>query len=299
LLGATGFTGSKYAGLQLKEAADKAGKPIYLEMSSVNPIFILPGALEERPEQVANDLFASCSLGAGQFCTNPGLVILRQDAAGEAFAAALAGIFQQNKPGILLSQQGPAGIAEAIEILQEHGAEVTTGGYEVDGPGYCFANTVLRVSGEDFVKHPHALQTEAFGAVTLLVFAKDTAQLSEIASQLEGNLTGCIYSHTQGQDDELYRQLEPILRQKVGRLLNDKMPTGVAVTPAMNHGGPYPATGHPGFTAVGIPASLLRFAALHSYDNVRQHRLPPELQNKNPTGRMWRFIDREWTQGDV
>ena len=299
LLGATGFTGSKYAGLQLKEAADRAGKPIYLEMSSVNPIFILPGALEERPEQVANELFASCSLGAGQFCTNPGLVILRQDAAGEAFAAALAGIFQQNKPGILLSQQGPAGIAEAIEILQEHGAEVTTGGYEVAGSGYCFANTVLRVSGEDFVKHPHALQTEAFGAVTLLVFAKDTAQLSEIASQLEGNLTGCIYSHTQGQDDELYRQLEPILRQKVGRLLNDKMPTGVAVTPAMNHGGPYPATGHPGFTAVGIPASLLRFAALHSYDNVRQHRLPPELQNKNPTGRMWRFIDREWTQGDV
>ena len=85
----------------------------------------------------------------------------------------------------------------------------------------------------------------------------------------------------------------------MGRLLNDKMPTGVAVVPSMNHGGPYPATGHPGFTAVGIPASLLRFAALHCYDNVRSHRLPPELQNKNPTGAMWRLIDGVWTQRDI
>jgi NADP-dependent aldehyde dehydrogenase len=85
----------------------------------------------------------------------------------------------------------------------------------------------------------------------------------------------------------------------VGRLLNDKMPTGVAVSPAMNHGGPFPSTGHPGFTAVGIPASLLRFGALQCYDNVRPHRLPPELADHNPTGSMWRIIDGEWTQRDV
>ena len=120
-----------------------------------------------------------------------------------------------------------------------------------------------------------------------------------IAGSLEGNLTGSIYSDTAGGDDELYARVEPVLRQKVGRLLNDKMPTGVAVSPAMNHGGPFPATGHPGFTAVGIPASLLRFAALHCYDNVRPHRLPAELANRNPTGRMWRLIDGEWTQRDV
>jgi NADP-dependent aldehyde dehydrogenase len=77
------------------------------------------------------------------------------------------------------------------------------------------------------------------------------------------------------------------------------MPTGVAVVPAMNHGGPYPATGHPGFTAVGIPASMLRFAALHCYDNVRPHRLPPELQDTNPTGEMWRWVDGDWTQRDI
>jgi alpha-ketoglutaric semialdehyde dehydrogenase len=82
-------------------------------------------------------------------------------------------------------------------------------------------------------------------------------------------------------------------------LLKDKMPTGLLVSPAMNHGGPFPATSHPGFTAVGIPASLLRFAALHGYDNVREPRLPAELRDKNPTGTMWRRIDGQWTQGDV
>jgi NADP-dependent aldehyde dehydrogenase len=82
-------------------------------------------------------------------------------------------------------------------------------------------------------------------------------------------------------------------------LLNDKMPTGVAVSPAMNHGGPFPATGHPGFTAVGMPAAIQRFAMLCCYDNVRQARLPAALQNKNPTGRLWRLIDGAWSQGDV
>ncbi len=89
------------------------------------------------------------------------------------------------------------------------------------------------------------------------------------------------------------------MRQRVGRLLNDKMPTGVAVSPAMNHGGPFPATGHPGFTAVGVPAAVRRFAMLACYDNVRPHRLPLLLQNKNPTGQTWRLIDGDWTKGDV
>jgi NADP-dependent aldehyde dehydrogenase len=93
--------------------------------------------------------------------------------------------------------------------------------------------------------------------------------------------------------------VEAVLRPKVGRLLNDRMPTGVAVSPAMNHGGPFPATGHPGFTAVGIPASLRRFARLACYDNVRPQRLPLALQNHNPTGSQWRLIDGQWSQGDV
>jgi NADP-dependent aldehyde dehydrogenase len=138
-----------------------------------------------------------------------------------------------------------------------------------------------------------------FGNASLLVVAADLAEASRVCEQLEGNLTGCFYSHTGGADDAAYDKLAPILRQKVGRLLNDKMPTGVAVSSAMNHGGPFPATGHPGFTAVGIPAALRRFAALACYDGVRENRLPPALRNKNPTGQTWRLVDGQWTTADV
>jgi 2,5-dioxopentanoate dehydrogenase len=131
------------------------------------------------------------------------------------------------------------------------------------------------------------------------VVAGDVVQAAAVLEALEGNLTGSLYTDTGGSDDATYARLAPILRRKVGRLLNDKMPTGVAVSPAMNHGGPYPATGHPGFTAVGIPASLRRFAMLQSFDAVREPRLPALLQNKNPGGRAWRLIDGAFTQGDL
>jgi 2,5-dioxopentanoate dehydrogenase len=299
LIGATGFTGSRFAGLQLKAAADKAGKPIYLEMSSINPVVILPGALRERTDKIADEFTASCTLGAGQFCTNPGLVILLDGDESESFLNSVADRFRAAKPGILLGQRSPGDLAEAVRTWGEHGAEIVVGGHEVTDSGYSFENTILRVSADKFLRSPHALQTEAFGAVALYIFAKDEAQIGEVLAHLEGNLTGCLYSDTAGSDDDLYRRIEPQLRVRVGRLLNDKMPTGVAVSPAMNHGGPYPATGHPGFTAVGIPASMLRFAALHSYDNVRQHRLLPELQDKNPTSQTWRLIDGEWSQKDI
>jgi len=300
LIAATGFTGSKYAGLQLKSAADAAGKPIYLEMSSVNPIVVLPGALEERSEEIASEFFGSCTLGAGQFCTNPGLVLLVKGEQSEAFVEQAAALFAGATPGVLLSAGGPRDIANAIETLQQNGAEVVTGGQEmVDAAGYSYANTLLRVSGEDFLRDPDALQTEAFGPVSLIVFTDSVDELQAVISEMEGNLTGCIYSHRGGNDDELYDRVAPDLRERVGRLLNDKMPTGVAVVPSMNHGGPYPATGHPGFTAVGIPGSLLRFGALLSYDNVRAHRLPAELGDKNPTGDMWRLVDGAWTTADI
>ncbi len=297
--GATGFTGSRWAGLKLKEAADKVGKPIYLEMSSVNPVFVLQGALQERSSEIATALFNSCALGAGQFCTNPGLTVVPAGDSGEAFLAEVKGLFEGNPGGTLLGSKGPKGIGEGIRVLESNGAQVVTGGSEHESPGYAFANTVLRVSAGDFLANPGALQTEAFGTVNLMVFAKNSEQMAEVAAVLEGNLTGCLYSQSQGEDDVDYDRIEPVLRQKVGRLLNDKMPTGVAVVPAMNHGGPYPSTGHPGFTAVGIPSSMVRFAALHSYDNVRPHRLPSELQDKNPTGSMWRNINGEWTQADI
>ncbi len=298
-IGASAFTGSKSAGLRLKAAADKAGKPIYLEMSSVNPVFILPGAVEERSDELAAELFGSCALGAGQFCTNPGLIVVQKGEWTEQFIDTLAGAFDRNRPGILLGSKGLDSVRNAVEVLQSAGARLIAGGKKVEDQGYRFANTLLRVDAQTFIANPHELQTEAFGTVSLIVVADDIRQMTEVASAVEGNLTGCIYSHTQGKDDEAYAVLEPELRTKVGRLLNDKVPTGVAVVSSMNHGGPYPATGHPGFTAVGLPASMLRFAALYCYDNVRSHRLPIELQDKNPTGSMWRMIDGEWTQKDV
>ena len=299
LIGATGFTGSRAAGLKLKEAADRVGKPIYLEMSSVNPVFMLRGVLEERLEALAGEYFTSCTLESGQFCTNPGLVILPASPQAEAFIQATKERFTNAQPGVLLGEKVVTGLVEALKTLTEAGAEVITGSHPIDGEGYRFANTLLRVDGERFLRHAKELQAEAFGPVGLFILARDEQQILEIAKQLEGNLTGTIYSHTSGKDDAFYQRLEPLLRQRVGRLLNDKMPTGVAVSPAMQHGGPFPSTGHPGFTSVGIPASIRRFTALHSYDNVRPARLPLELQNPNPTGRLWRLIDGELSQADV
>jgi 2,5-dioxopentanoate dehydrogenase len=299
LLGATGFTGSRTAGMRLKDAADKAGKLIYLEMSSINPVFVLPGALDERGDDLANEFAASCLLGTGQFCTNPGMVVLTKSADSEKFIAAVTELFRAKPAGTLLGERAPRDIAGSVKTLQAHGAELLTGGNEVTSGGYSFENTLLRVSGDTFIKDSAVLQTEAFGPVSMFVVADNETQLLQIVDHLEGNLTGSVYSDTKGSDDPLYTRLEPLLRPKVGRLLNDKMPTGVAVSPAMNHGGPYPSTAHPGFTAVGIPAAVLRFAALYSYDNVRENRLPAELRNKNPTGHMWRWIDGEYTQRDL
>lgn len=294
--GSIGYTGSRHAGLKLKTAADAAGKPIYLELSSVNPVLILPGALVERSAKIIDEFVTSALLGCGQFCTNPGITILLAGDQTEQFLATVKTRFEAAPVVPLLSSAVAKSLNAGVQTLREAGAQVLTGGRPADGPGYRFANTLLRVEGDGFLRNPEKLQTEAFGNASLIVVARDVAQVGQILLHLEGNLTGCIYSDTRGADDDLYRQLEPTLRQKVGRLLNDKMPTGVAVSPAMNHGGPYPATGHPGFTAVGIPASLRRFAALHSYDGVRPDRLPSLLQDKNPTGRTWRLIDGEWTQ---
>ncbi len=297
-LGATGYTGSRSAGLKLKAAADAAGKPIYLELSSINPVVILPGAIEERGDQIAEEFQTSCLMGTGQFCTNPGLVILLAGEATDAFVSKLVTRFDAARAGTLLSAAVAKNLGEAINQLKQAGAKQLTQGSNA-GQGYSHPNTLLQIDGKTFLADPHVWQTEAFGNSSLLVIADDVAQAGRIIDQLEGNLTGCIYSDTAGKDEPAYQQLAVRLRHKVGRLLNDKMPTGVAVSPAMNHGGPYPATGHPGFTAVGIPASIIRFAALHCYDNVRPHRLPAVLQDANPTGETWRCIDGHWTLDDV
>lgn len=298
-LGAIGYTGSRSAGLKLKQAADAVGKPIYLELSSINPVVFLPQAIKQKSAELASEFSGSCLMGTGQFCTNPGLVIVLAGAETETFISQIGEKFHAAPIGTLLAETVLNSLTAAVKTLVAEGAQVVAGGVPGGGAGFSYQNTLLRVSGKKFVAHAEKLQTEAFGNESLIVVCEGEAELLGVLEKLEGNLTGCIYSAADGSDDALYDKVAPRLRTKVGRLLNDKMPTGVAVVPSMNHGGPFPATGHPGFTAVGLPAAIHRFAALHCYDAIRPHRLPAALKDKNPTGTMWRLIDGKWTQGDA
>lgn len=298
-IGAIGYTGARHTGLKLKERADAAGKPIYLELSSINPVFVLEGALLERGDAIADDFSGSCLMGTGQFCTNPGMVVIPASDAGQALVDAVAKRFQAAAIGTMLSESVRRSFAKGIETLLAAGAKLVTGGQSGGGAGVSFQNTLLSISAEQFLKDPELFQTEAFGNGSLMVLADSVQQMAEIAESLEGNLTGCLYTETGGADDEAYSVIEPALRTKVGRLLNDKMPTGVAVSAAMNHGGPFPCTGHPGFTAVGLPGSAMRFGMLQSYDNVRAERLPAVLQDANSNSDTYRLVDGQWTTGDV
>jgi NADP-dependent aldehyde dehydrogenase len=262
-------------------------------------VVILPGALRTRGEAVADEFTGSCLLGSGQFCTNPGLILLLAGPETDRFVEQVKGKFQAAPVGTLLGKSVQDRLVHAMGVLTRAGAQVLVGGQAGGGRGYSFNNTLLRTDAAGFLNNPQGMQEEAFGNSSLLVVAADVAQAAAVLEALEGNLTGSLYSDAGGSDDDAYARLAPILRRKVGRLLNDKMPTGVAVSPAMNHGGPYPATGHPGFTAVGIPASLRRFAMLQSFDAVREPRLPALLQNKNPGGKAWRLIDGAFTRGDL
>jgi NADP-dependent aldehyde dehydrogenase len=291
------FTGSRAGGLRLKAAADAAGKVMYLEMSSLNPVVLLPGIVAERGEALAVELADSCLAASGQFCTSPNLILTVASAGTEALASALAETLSQRTPAPLLSEGGLLGLHEGVQWLVSAGAALVTGGEPLSGDGWRYKNTLLRVSGAAFLAHAEELQREAFGNATMLVVTSSAEDLVDVLDSLEGNLTGSIYSSAAGTDDALYEQVAAALRPHVGRLLNDKMPTGVALSPAMNHGGPFPSTSHPGFTAVGIPRSMARFGALQCFDNVRQDRLPPALRDQAPSPAMWRLIDGNWVRG--
>ena len=297
-IGATGYTGARTAGLKLKSAADKAGKPIYLELSSVNPVVATAGALSSKRDAFVDDFLTSVLMGTGQFCTNPGLVILPAGDDADATVKQIAGRFDDAAVGTLLGPNVAKGLSGAIEKLVHFGATLVTGGGEPHSDRCAVANTLLTVSGQEFLENPEGFQTEAFGNASLIVLCDDVDQMVAAIGHLEGNLTGCVYSADDGSEESDVDRLMFALEPKVGRLLNDKMPTGVAVSAAMNHGGPYPATGHPGFTAVGVPGSLLRFGKLTSFDNVRADRLPEALKDENPMGGQ-RLVDGRWTDAAV
>ena len=300
-VGAVAFTGSRNAGLHLKRAAEEAGKPIFLEMSSINPVLFLPNALAERPDQLAQELVDSVLAGSGQFCTSPNLLLVFETpeakSQAEAFLAQIAKSFNDRPTQPLLSAAGRKQLAGGVTALRNAGAQLVTGGDNAPGDGYRYANTLLRTTAKQFLANPRDLQREVFGNATLAVTVSSQSELESILRLLEGNLTGTIYSAKSGADDNLYNATAPLLRERVGRLLNDKMPTGVAVSPAMNHGGPYPSTSHPGTTSVGIPASIHRFAKLDCYDAVRPERLPAILKDTIQNPKTWRSINGTWVQG--
>lgn len=296
-VGATSFTGSRAGGLRLKAAADAAGKIMYLEMSSLNPVVLLPGAIEERSEKLAVELADSCLAASGQMCTSPNLILAVTSEATAHLAEALAGTLQSRPTAPLFSEGGLKGLDEGVHWLVSAGAQVVVGGSRVEGEGWRYKNTMLRISGKDFLAKAEKLQREAFGNSTMFITLDSIPELIQVIETLEGNLTGSIYTSSTGEDDHLYDEVAQALRFRVGRLLNDKVPTGVALSPAMSHGGPFPSTSHPGFTAVGIPRSILRFGALHCYDNVRESRLPDALRNHTNSSQMWRTVDGVMTQG--
>lgn len=297
-LGAVGFTGGRSSGRALKAAADAAGVPIHLELSSINPQFILPGVLRERGLTLAADTFASCTLGSGQFCTNPGVLVMLDDVPGDAFVEALQQRFAASTAMPLLGQSVLDGVRSGIQRCLQSGARMLAQGQPSAEPGLRHPPTLLEASASQWL-HAAGLREEVFGPVTLLVRAANAEQLLAVARTLQGELSASVFSASDGGDDALAHTLSTLLRPRVGRLLNDKFPTGVAVSSAMHHGGPWPCAGSGSFSAVGMPDAIRRFATLHCYDNVREERLPAELRKRNPDGHLQRRIDGVWSCADL
>ena len=295
-LAATAYTGSRAAGLELKKAADDAGKPIYLELSSINPIVVLPDAIHDGQESVVDTLTTSMLMGSGQFCTSPGLIFVLAAPETDVFLGSLASSIAERPGGTLLAASIATRLQEAFATWTESGAEVLASGQQ--GPGISFPNTVLKLKGSLFLGDPALFQEEAFGNLSIVVVCADPAELAACLASLEGNLTGSIFGRGSDDSGVRYGQVAALLRPRVGRLLMNKATTGVAVVDAMNHGGPYPSTGHPGFTAVGMPSSMDRFCMLQCYENVPDDLLPAELQASNPFA-LQRRVDGVWTTDEV
>ena len=290
LIKAIGFTGSYRGGKALFDVANSRPVPIpvYAEMGSTNPVFILPEALRERRENIAKDLAASVTLGVGQFCTNPGLVFYQQDGA-QSFVDAVAESLQQITPGVMLTSSIQEAYYTGVKKLSGTGGVKTVFKGDVPDTGSYAAAYLFQTSAETFL-NDHNLEEEVFGPSTLAVPVDDKSQLLRIASQLGGHLTATIQATE--RDLEEYAELISILEQKVGRIIINGYPTGVEVTHAMVHGGPYPATTDSRSTSVGTDA-IKRFARPVCFQNFPKHLLPSELRDDNPLG-ILRMVNGKW-----
>jgi alpha-ketoglutaric semialdehyde dehydrogenase len=294
LVKAAGFTGSRVAGRILMDLAAARPEPIpvFAEMSSTNPVFILPGALRERVDNIAAALYASFTLGAGQFCTKPGLVFLPAVAEASAFVRRLRGSLDESGPFHLLTSGIQSSYSAAINarrtntsvrLIAEKQPSATGGEF---GAGAALFETDVQTFLSD-----ETLAAEIFGPATLLVRHSNREEVLEAARKLEGHLTATI--HGTDRDLEEFRDLVAILTRKVGRLVFNGFPTGVEVCHAMVHGGPYPATSDGRSTSVGSQA-IFRFCRPVCYQGFPQTALPEELKDANPM-HIWRLVDGEMT----
>ena len=286
LVKSVGFTGSQRGGRALMDlaAARPAPIPVFAEMSSVNPVFILPEILKHKPEELAAGLHASVTLGVGQFCTNPGLVFVEGGHAAKNCLEKLGKLMAATPPGTMLTAGICAAYGAGVERLSG-----TPGVRQIAQAGAAgsSAGASLFVTEAKTLFHNHGLMDEMFGPSTLVVECSSREEMFAAAQRLEGQLTATIHA----TPDELatHRELVALLETKAGRLILNGFPTGVEVCHAMTHGGPYPSTADGRSTSVGTRA-IERFLRPVSFQNFPDAALPDELKEANPLG-IWRLVD--------
>ncbi|MGC3960091.1 MAG: aldehyde dehydrogenase (NADP(+)) [Verrucomicrobiota bacterium] len=288
LVKAVGFTGSVAGGRALMDAAAARPEPIpvYAEMGSINPLFVLQGALSQKAEEIAAGLQASVTLGVGQFCTNPGLVFVETCDSTKVFLQKLESLIAATPVGTMLTQDlcasyraGVTKFAEATGVRRA--ATVATGSGKAEAGAAMFV-----ASAETFLAN-HELMAEVFGPATLVVECSSRAQMFEAAKRIEGQLTATI--HALPEELAANADLVAVLETKAGRIVFNGFPTGVEVCHAMTHGGPYPSCSDGRSTSVGTRAAE-RFLRPVSFQNFPDAALPPELQENNPL-KIVRLVD--------
>lgn len=296
LIKAAGFTGSVKGGRALTDlgAARPEPIPVYAEMGSVNPVFILPGAIAERSAALVEGLYASAMVGVGQFCTNPGLIVLQRSPAAEQFVKDLSARLAATLEGTMLTPGiRKSFVANTTARAQQPGVKVIAQGNAVS---LCNAAPVWFETGAREFLGNHALSEEIFGPSSLVVWCKDRAEMLQVAAQVEGSLTATLLAGVAEAKDQV--DLLEVLATKAGRIVFNGYPTGVEVSHAIVHGGPYPSTSDGGRTTSVGTRALGRWARPVCYQGFSDDLLPAELQNANPL-KIHRLINGELSRNPV
>jgi len=291
-----GFTGSFAGGKALWEIANQREIPIpvFAEMSSINPVVFFPDTLQQNTAALAKTYAASITLGVGQFCTNPGVLLATKGDALDNFLSLLGKEIEQITPQKMLH----GGIQQSYikglnQALKQKGIEKIGAAVAEPGEGEALP-TVARVAAKDFLKNPH-LREEIFGPYSLAVVCDDKTELSAALSLLKGQLTTTVMATD--KDIEANQDIIALQTTLAGRVILNDVPTGVEVCASMVHGGPYPSTTDGGYTSVGTTA-IKRWVRPVCFQNFKDNMLPDELKDSNPL-HIWRIVNNEWTKSAI